>query len=67
MNSLADKIRKIGIIPVVKINDAKNSIPLVKALKEGGLDSVEITFRSPAAQNAIENVHREFPEFIVGA
>ena len=40
MNEVLEKIQKIGIVPVVVLDDAKDAAPLAKALCEGGLPSV---------------------------
>ncbi|MCL2406606.1 MAG: bifunctional 4-hydroxy-2-oxoglutarate aldolase/2-dehydro-3-deoxy-phosphogluconate aldolase [Defluviitaleaceae bacterium] len=42
-----------GIIPVIKLDDAGDSIPLMHALLAGGVDVMEITFRTAAAAEAI--------------
>lgn len=67
MNELIQKITETGIIPVVKIDDAKDAVPLANALKNGGLACAEITFRTAAAQAAIEKISKEFPDFFIGA
>ena len=48
-------ISKIGIVPVVKIDNAKDAAPLAKALINGGLPCAEVTFRTAAAEEAIAN------------
>ena len=35
MNEVLEKIQKIGIVPVVVLDDAKDAAPLAKALCEG--------------------------------
>lgn len=55
------------IVPVVVIHDAERAAPLAEALLEGGLDVIEITFRTPASEDAVTRVVRAFPEMIVGA
>lgn len=61
------ELSNIGIIPVVKINDAKKAVPLAKALAKGGLNAAEITFRTDAAEEAIKNIAKECPDMLVGA
>ena len=61
------ELSNIGIIPVVKINDAEKAVPLAKALAKGGLNAAEITFRTDAAEEAIKNIARECPDMLVGA
>jgi 2-dehydro-3-deoxyphosphogluconate aldolase/(4S)-4-hydroxy-2-oxoglutarate aldolase len=55
------------IVPVVVIQDAERAAPLAEALLAGGLDVIEITFRTPASEAAVTSVVRAFPEMIVGA
>jgi len=67
MNDILKKISDYGIVPVVKIDDAKDAVALAKALVEGGLPVAEITFRTAAAEEAIRNISREVPAVLVGA
>lgn len=67
MNPVLDKISKIGIVPVVKINRAEDALPLAKALCAGGLPCTEITFRTDAAAEAIKIMTEHFPQMCVGA
>lgn len=47
MKDLQEKFEKIGVIPVIVIDEAKNAEPLAEALVAGGLPCAEITFRTP--------------------
>lgn len=67
MNKLLAKIQKIGIVPVVVLEDAKDAIPLAKALCEGGIPCAEVTFRTDAAEESIRKIKAEFPDMLVGA
>ena len=67
MNEVLKEISKIGIVPVVKIDNAKDAVPLAKALINGGLPCAEVTFRTAAAEEAISLMSKEFPEMLVGA
>lgn len=61
------QLSKIGIVPVIAINDAADAVPLAKALIEGGLPCAEVTFRTAAAADAIKAMSEAFPEMVVGA
>ena len=61
------RVAKIGIVPVIAIENVDAAIPLANALIEGGLPVVEITFRTAAAAEAIAKMTKECPELIVGA
>lgn len=67
MNAVLEQMGKIGIIPVVVLNDAKDAAPLAKALCEGGLPCAEVTFRTDAAEESIRIMAEQFPEMLVGA
>lgn len=64
---IVDLIRKIGIVPVVKLDDAKDAQPLGKALIDGGLPCAEVTFRTAAAKESIQIMVENFPDMLVGA
>lgn len=61
------QISNIGVVPVIAIDDANKAVDLAKALLAGGLPVAEITFRTAAGQQAIENVAKNVPEVLVGA
>ena len=67
MNPILEQFQKLGIIPVVVIDDAKDAVPLAKALCEGGLPVAEVTFRTDAAEEAIRFMSEAYPEMLVGA
>ena len=60
-------IKECGIVPVVVLQDAKDAVPAAHALLKGGINVMEITFRTDAAKEAIENVAKNVPEMLVGA
>jgi 2-dehydro-3-deoxyphosphogluconate aldolase/(4S)-4-hydroxy-2-oxoglutarate aldolase len=55
------------IVPVVSIIDVQDALPLAEALLAGGLDVLEITFRTPVAETAVRSIAREFPKMLLGA
>jgi len=67
MHFVLEKIKKIGIVPVVKIDRAEDAVPLAKALCAGGLPCAEVTFRTDAAAEAIRLMVQNFPQMCVGA
>lgn len=62
-----EQMKKIGIIPVIKISDAEKAVPLAKALIDGGLPAAEVTFRTSAAAEAIGRIKKAYPNMLVGA
>ena len=67
MNQVLEALSKIGIVPVVVINDAKDAKPLAEALIKGGLPCAEVTFRTDAAEESIRIISENFTEMLVGA
>ncbi|MBE6962111.1 MAG: bifunctional 4-hydroxy-2-oxoglutarate aldolase/2-dehydro-3-deoxy-phosphogluconate aldolase [Ruminococcaceae bacterium] len=65
--NVAEEFYKTGVVPVVVIEDAEKAVPTAKALLAGGVNVMEITFRTAAAQDAIKAVSDSCPEMIVGA
>ena len=55
------------VIPVLKIDDADNAVPLARALARGGLKVIEITLRTESALESIRRAAAEVPEAVVGA
>lgn len=64
---MIQKLSLAGLVPVIKVEDAADAVPLCRALSDGGLPVAEITFRSDAAEEAIRRVHAELPHVILGA
>ena len=64
---MMEKLSLAGLVPVIKVEDAADAVPLCRALSKGGLPVAEITFRTDAAEKAIRRVHEELPEVMLGA
>ncbi len=67
MNCVIEEISKIGIVPVIALDNAKDARPLAEALFKGGLPCAEVTFRTDAAEESIRIIANEFPQMMVGA
>ena len=67
MNDMMKELYSIGLIPVIKIENPDDAVPLAKALIDGGLPAAEITFRTACAAEAIKNITEAYPEMLVGA
>ena len=63
MERLANSI----VVPVVVLDRAEDAIPTAKAMAAGGVDTMEITFRTACAPEAIKAVAENCPEVLVGA
>ncbi|HWD59922.1 MAG TPA: bifunctional 4-hydroxy-2-oxoglutarate aldolase/2-dehydro-3-deoxy-phosphogluconate aldolase [Stellaceae bacterium] len=57
----------VSVIPVLSIERARDAVLLARALFEGGLHAVEVTFRTEAAAAAIAAIAAELPQVTVGA
>ena len=53
MKTIEEQFQKLGVVPVVVLEDKKDAIPLAKALSEGGLPCAEVTFRTDAAADGL--------------
>jgi 2-dehydro-3-deoxyphosphogluconate aldolase / (4S)-4-hydroxy-2-oxoglutarate aldolase len=62
-----DEIRRLKIVPVIVIDDAERALGLADALAGGGLPCAEITFRTPAAAEALRRIAAERPNVLAGA
>lgn len=67
MNEVLRSIEAYGLVPVIKIDNADNAIPLAAALREGGLPVAEITFRTKEGEKAISRISNDMPDILVGA
>jgi 2-dehydro-3-deoxyphosphogluconate aldolase/(4S)-4-hydroxy-2-oxoglutarate aldolase len=55
------------IVPVIVLDHEEQAEPLAEALLRAGLDIMEITFRTAAAEASIRRIAQRFPEILVGA
>ena len=55
------------VVPVVVLDKVEDAIPTAKAMAAGGVDTMEITFRTACAPDAIKAVAENCPDVCVGA
>jgi 2-dehydro-3-deoxyphosphogluconate aldolase/(4S)-4-hydroxy-2-oxoglutarate aldolase len=67
MAATFEQLTQRRIIPVIVIDDASDAVPLAEALLEGGVDIIEITFRTAAAADAITSIAKAMPDMLLGA
>ncbi len=65
--ALAPIVHRAAVIPVLTIEDARQSIPLARTLVDAGLPVLEVTLRTPAALDAIAAMAKAVPEAVIGA
>ena len=63
MERLANSI----VVPVVVLDKVEDAIPTAKAMAAGGVDTMEITFRTACAPECIKAVAENCPDVLVGA
>jgi 2-dehydro-3-deoxyphosphogluconate aldolase/(4S)-4-hydroxy-2-oxoglutarate aldolase len=61
------RLRAARVVPVITIDDPEDAVPLARALADGGLTCVEITFRTARASEALRRIASEVPEVLAGA
>ena len=50
------RLAAAGIVPVVVLDKAEDAVPTARAMIAGGIDVMEITFRTAAAADSIRAV-----------
>ena len=66
MNAIETLMRSAPVIPVIVVDEVEHAVPLAEALVAGGLTSLEVTMRTPAALEAMAAM-KEVPGAKVGA
>ena len=64
---IMDRIEQSGFVPVAVIDTADKAVPLARAMLAGGVDVVEVTFRTEAAADSIRAISASCGEMLVGA
>ncbi len=68
MNTINERIRAIGVVPVIKLNNPeRDAAPLARALCAGDVPVAEITFRAAGADTALRLMREACPDMLVGA
>ncbi len=65
--TVLERLARSIVVPVVVLDDAKDAVATANAMLAGGVDVMEITFRTAAAPDAIEAVAKNCPDTLVGA
>ncbi|WP_027695768.1 bifunctional 4-hydroxy-2-oxoglutarate aldolase/2-dehydro-3-deoxy-phosphogluconate aldolase [Vibrio litoralis] len=67
MTTVKQRLSEIKVVPVIAIKDADKAAKLAQVLVENGLPCAEITFRTPAAAQAIKNMREAYPDMLIGS
>ncbi len=62
-----EKIFQQRIVPVAVLDSSEDAVALAKAVRAGGLNIIEVTFRTPNAARCIDAIRMALPSMIVGA
>ena len=62
-----NRLANAGVVPVVVLDKVEDAIPTANAMVAGGIDVMEITFRTAAAPESIKAVAENCPDMLVGA
>jgi 2-dehydro-3-deoxyphosphogluconate aldolase/(4S)-4-hydroxy-2-oxoglutarate aldolase len=63
---LRGRLRQVGVVAVLVVDQVGDAVPLAKTLVEAGVDIMELTLRTPAALEALRLVRKEVPQMICG-
>ena len=66
MNSIAERLAELRVIPMVVMDKAEHAPAFGDVLIAGGLPVAEVTFRTPAAEQSVRNLAK-LRDLIVGA
>ncbi|MDC7237743.1 MAG: bifunctional 4-hydroxy-2-oxoglutarate aldolase/2-dehydro-3-deoxy-phosphogluconate aldolase [Sphaerochaetaceae bacterium] len=64
--SIIDILEKKGIVAVLVIDDLDTAVDSAKALVKGGITAIELALRTPVSYEAIELIHKNVPEMMIG-
>ena len=67
LDAVVEQLGCIGIVPVIKLDKVENAEKLAKALREGGINCAEVTFRAKGADEVISRMVKAYPDMLVGA
>ena len=67
LETMLNRITGKRIVPVVVLEHEEQAEPLAATLLKAGLDIMEVTFRTAAAEGSIRRIARHFPEILLGA
>lgn len=67
MHTVLKQISRVGLVPVIKLEEPNNAVNLCSALAKGGIPVAEVTFRAEGAEKAIFNIANALPQVLVGA
>ena len=67
MSEIFQTLGRLGIVPVIKLEDPDSAVKLGSALIDGNLPVAEVTFRTASAAQSIRRLRKDLPGLLVGA
>ena len=67
MKGQLERMLSSGILPAVTIEKIMDAVPVAQAMMQGGLNVMEVAFRTPAAAACIRKIKAEVSGMKVGA
>ena len=65
--TVMERLSNSIVVPVVVLDKVEDAVPTAKAMAAGGVDTMEITFRTACAPECIKAVAENCPDVLVGA
>jgi len=65
--TVLERIRQVGVVPVVRAGSADEATRAIEAIQAGGVPIIEITMTVPGAVDLIREVAGRLPDAVVGA
>jgi len=63
---ILSQIEEVGIIAVLVIDRVEDAVPVARALVEGGINVIELTLRTSAAVDALQEIKTHISEVVAG-
>ncbi len=64
---LSARISDCGIVAVLILDRVEDAVQVARSLVGGGVNAIELTFRTPAALEGLREIRAQVPEMIAGA
>ena len=65
-DDLLQQLEQSGVVAGFSIENSEQAVPIAKALLVGGIEAIELTFRTPAALDSLKAIRAEVPEMLIG-
>ena len=66
-DTVAARMSRSGVVAVVTVENPDDAGPIARALLDGGVGAIELTFRTARAAEALRRIRAEVPEILAGA